>query len=198
MSGARVRILGLGGGVHPGSRSLAALKEALVIAEAQGAETRLFDLFENVLPLYRPDFSTPAAYGPEAAPVVEELLAALRWANGYLWASPSYHGAISGAIKNALDYAQFLSGDIPTFLYGKNVGIISTGAGTIGAVHVVTQLTHVAHGLRAQVVPLAVPIVSAGKAFQDGQLTDPLFRQRLEMLAKELVGLTELRMTNGE
>jgi FMN reductase len=193
MSTATVRILGLGGGLRVGSRSLTALKEALAFAEDQGAETRLIDLNEVELPLYRPDNATPAAYGAAAAPAIEELLDGLRWADSYLWASPSYHGSLSGAVKNALDYVQFLVRDTPSFLYGKTVGIISAGAGAIAAVNVVTQLTQVAHGLRAQVVPLAVPIVSAGKAFEDGQLTDTQVRERLNMLTTELVALARVQ-----
>jgi FMN reductase len=193
MSTATVRILGLGCGLRAGSRSLVALHEALAFAEAQGAETRLLDLNVVDLPLYRPDNATPAAYGAAAAPAIEEFLAGMRWADGYLWASPTYHGSMSGAIKNALDYVQFMVRDTPSFLYGKTVGIISTGAGSIGAVNVVTQLTHVAHGLRAQVVPLAVPVIAAGKAIEDGQLVDQQVRQRLRMLAEELVSLARVQ-----
>lgn len=187
------KILGLGGGLRAASRSRGALQEALAFAAAAGAETQLLDLFTLPLPLYRPDFNSPADYGPEAANNIEELLAGFRWADGFFWASPSYHGSLSGAVKNALDYAQFLSTDTPTFLYGKTVGIISTGAGAIAAVNVATQLTQVAHGLRAGVVPLAVPIVSAGQAFDGDRLTNDQIRQRLEMLAKELVKLVSQR-----
>jgi FMN reductase len=193
MSTATVRILGLGGGLRAGSRSLVALREALAFAEGQGAETRLLDLNVVDLPLYRPDNATPAAYGAAAAPAIEEFLDGMRWADGFLWASPTYHGSMSGAIKNALDYVQFMVRDTPSFLYGKTVGIISTGAGSIGPVNVVTQLTHVAHGLRAQVVPLAVPVIAAGKAIEDGQLVDQQVRQRLQMLAEELVNLARVQ-----
>ena len=189
MTAPSARILGLGGGLRPQSRSLSALKEALAFAEAAGAETRLIALDDLDLPLYRPNNATPEAYGPDAAPHIVRLLEAFRWANGYLWASPSYHGSLTGAIKNALDYAQFLSTDSPSFLSGKTVGMISTGAGSIAAVNVITQLNQVAHGLRAGVVPLAVPIIAVGNAFDGDRLIDPQVRQRLEMLAKELVAL---------
>jgi FMN reductase len=182
-----VRILGLGGGMRATSRSLIALKEGLDLVAAEGAETRLISLFDLQLPMYRPDFDSPAAYGPEAAPAIEHLLESLRWADGMLWATPGYHGSMSGAVKNALDYVQVLSTDSPSFLYGKTIGMIATGAGAIAPVNAVTQLNQVAHGLRAQVVPLAVPITGVGRAIDEGKLVDPLFRQRIEMLAKELV-----------
>jgi FMN reductase len=184
-----IRIVGLGGGMRPTSRSLAALKEALALAEAQGAETRLLSVYEMQLPIYRPDFDSPACYGEAATPAIEQLLESARWADGMIWASPSYHGSLSGAVKNALDYIQFLANDSPSFLYGKTIGMIATGAGAIAAVNTLTQLNQVAHALRAQVVPLAVPITGVGRAIEDGKLTDPQFRQRLEMLVKELVTL---------
>jgi FMN reductase len=184
-----IRIVGLGGGNRPTSRSLAALKEALALAEAQGAETRLLSVYEMQLPMYRPDFDNPASYGEAAAPAIEHLLESLHWADGMLWATPGYHGSMSGAVKNALDFVQFLANDSPSFLYGRTVGMIATGAGAIAAVNAITQLNQVAHGLRAQVVPLAVPITGVGRAIEDGKLTDPQFRQRLEMLVKELMVL---------
>lgn len=184
-----VRILGLGGSLRDGSTSLAALRYALDVAEGGGAETRLLDLNELRLPLYIPNYKTPADYGPEAAAAIGRLLDGLRWADGMFWSCPSYHGAVSGAMKNALDYAQFFSRDEPSFLYGKVVGAIGTGGGTIGAVNVVAQLVQIAHALRAQAVPLLVPITGAYKAFDGGELTDPQFRQRLDALGKELVAL---------
>jgi FMN reductase len=179
--------------MRPTSRSLVALKETLALAQAQGAETRLLSVLELQLPMYRPDYDSPARYGAEAAPAIEQLIESARWADGMIWASPSYHGSLSGAVKNALDYIQFLANDDPSFLYGKTVAMIATGAGAIAAVNTLTQLNQVAHALRAQVVPLAVPITGVGRAIEDGKLTDPGFRQRLEMMAKELVALAGRR-----
>lgn len=183
------RILGLGGGLREGSYSLVALRETLAIAEARGAATHLLDLNELPLPLYRPDYDSPLKYGPEAAARIARLLEAARWADGHLWASPAYHGALSGAMKNALDYLQFLGKDEPSYLYGKTIGLISAGGGAIAPINVVTQLTQIAHALRAQVVPLAVPITAAYKAFDGGQLTDAQVRGRLDALGTEIVAL---------
>jgi FMN reductase len=184
-----VRILGLGGALRDGSTSLAGLRVALDAAAAAGAETRLLALHELPLPLYRPDFAAPADYGPEAAARVERLIEAARWADGFLWSSPAYHGALSGALKNALDFLQFLARDEPSFLYGKVVGAIGAGGGTIGAVNVVNQLAQIAQALRAQVVPLLVPITFSVKAFDDGRATDAQVGRRLQSLGAEVVAL---------
>ena len=47
--------------------------------------------------------------------------------------------------------------------------------------------------LRAQVVPLAVPITGVGRAIEDGALVDPQFRQRVELMVNELVSLAGKR-----
>ena len=190
--GAGVRILGLGGGLRENSYSLAALRAALAAAERAGAETRLLALHDLALPFYRPDYGSPADYGPKAARQIGRLLDAARWADGMLWASPAYHGALSGAVKNALDFTQFLSKDEPSFLYGKAVGVIGAGAGTIGAVNVVNQLAEIGHALRAQLVSLLVPVPGAYKIYDGERFTDPQIAQRLEMLGKETVALATL------
>ncbi|HET8632048.1 MAG TPA: NADPH-dependent FMN reductase [Thermomicrobiales bacterium] len=182
-----VRILGLGGSLREGSLSLAALRAALAAAERASAETRLLELRALPLPFFRGDFDTPDAYGPEAAAQIARLLTEARRADGLLWASPAYHGAVSGAFKNALDFFQYLSRDEPSFLYGKVVGVLAVGLGTIGAVNVVAQLTQIAHALRAQVVPLTVPITFAGQHFDDRQTPDAPTAQRLAALGAEIV-----------
>ena len=190
--GTGVRIVGLGGGLRRNSYSLAALREALAAAEEAGARTRLLALKDLPLPLYRPDYASPADYGPDAAPHVEQLIEAARWADGMLWASPAYHGALSGAMKNALDFFQFLARDDPCFLSGKAVGVIGAGAGTIGPVNVVNQLTEIGHALRAQLVSLLVPVPAAYKLYDGERFTDPQINQRLTMLGKETVVLATL------
>ncbi len=183
------RIVGLGGSLRAGSASLVALRAALDAAQAAGAETRLLDLRELALPLYRPDLAAPADYGTRVAPRIEHLLAVSRWADGFIWASPAYHGSMSGALKNALDYLEFLRRDDPPYLHGRVVGLVGVGSGAIGAINVLTQLTHVAHALRASVVPLAVPITGAGRAIRDGAVIDAAIARRLDGMARELVAL---------
>ena len=190
--GTGVRILGLGGGLRENSYSLAALREALAAAGRAGAETRLLALHDLELPFFRPDYGSPADYGPEAARQIGRLIEAARWADGMIWSSPAYHGALSGAVKNALDFIQFLGKDEPSFLYGKAVGVIGAGAGTIGAVNVVNQLAEIGHALRAQLVSLLVPVPGAYKIYDGERFTDPQISQRLETLGKETVALATL------
>jgi NAD(P)H-dependent FMN reductase len=88
---------------------LAALRAALHGAEEAGAETRLLDLRELLLPLYNPDADEPT---PEATELIESCYAA----DGLIWSSPLYQGTISGALKNALDWLHELGRRDPPYL----------------------------------------------------------------------------------
>ena len=52
-----LRVVGIGGTLREGSRSLAALRRALDAAEEAGAEVELLDLRELGLPMYEPGLS---------------------------------------------------------------------------------------------------------------------------------------------
>ncbi len=90
------RVLGVAGSIRQGSYSTRALKIALEYAKKQGAEVRLLDLNTVVLPLYDPSAS--------ASKEVEHTTEAIAWADAFILASPDYHGSMSGALKNFLDY----------------------------------------------------------------------------------------------
>lgn len=92
-----VKILGVSGSMRADSNSVRALRVVLDAAEARGAETRLLDLYEIDLPVYRPQ-DAPDTGGALAAD------AAVNWAEALVLASPDYHGSMSGATKNFLDY----------------------------------------------------------------------------------------------
>jgi NAD(P)H-dependent FMN reductase len=89
-------VLGVAGSIRQGSYSTRCLKIALEYAKKQGAEVRLLDLNTVVLPLYDP--SAPASKE------VEHTTEAIAWADAFILASPDYHGSMSGALKNFLDY----------------------------------------------------------------------------------------------
>lgn len=89
-------VLGVAGSIRQGSYSTQALKIALEYAKKQGTEVRLLELNRLVLPLYDP--------GAPASNEVEHATEAIAWADAFILASPDYHGSVSGALKNFLDY----------------------------------------------------------------------------------------------
>ncbi len=178
-------VLGLGGSLRQPSQSEAALRLALRGAEEAGAVTALITGADLDLPLYS---SAHAGH-----PAVLHLLASARRADGLILASPAYHGSISGAVKNALDYLQFLSDDDPPYLDGRAVGAVSTGLGTQAAVQTVDALRNVAHALRAWPTPIGVAIHEITRVYQEGEITDARTEELLRTMGAQVVEFARSR-----
>ena len=93
-----IKVLGVCGSTRAQSYSSRAAKVALEAARAQGAETRLLELGELDLPTYNPDEAFAEHEGLRLA------TDAVNWADVFVLASPDYHGSMSGAMKNFLDF----------------------------------------------------------------------------------------------
>jgi len=183
----RLRVVGVGGTLREGSASLGALRRALAAAGEAGAETELLDLRELDLPMYEPGKALEE-YGPG----VEGLVEALRGADAVLISTAAYHGTLAGVTKNALDFAQFLSGGEHPYFDGKVVGLISTAGGEQAGANATGALVHVVHALRGVVAPLMVQISKAWqRADGSGDITDELYGRRLDSLGELVVELAD-------
>ena len=174
-----LRVVGLGGSLHVPSNSLAALRIALEGAQEAGAEVALMDIRELDLPFYQPGLV-------EVPPAVERLCEAVYRGGGMLWSSPLYHGTISGAFKNALDWLQLLSDRQPPYLTDKVVGLISTAGGTQG-LQAVNTMEFVVRSLRGWAVPLVIPVPKAWQVFDhEGHARDQAIDGQLRALGREV------------
>ena len=176
-----IKVVGIGGSLSKASKassSLAALKIALEGAAEGGARTELFDLRELDLPMYMPD--------GEATDAVRRLCEAVYEADGLIWSSPLYHGTISGAFKNALDWLELLGKRQPSYLTDKVVGLISTAGGTQG-LQAVNTMEFIVRALRGWSVPLVIPIPQAWRVFDDnGNIQDQKISEQLRSLGQEV------------
>jgi FMN reductase len=178
----KVRILGLGGSLGHASSSLAALKIALEAAREEGADVELVDLRELELPMYVHETDAPAA--------AVRLADAFRRAQGLVWSSPLYHGSMSGAFKNALDWLELLAHDDPPYLGDRPVGLIAS-AGGAQALQGINSMELSVRALRGLTVPLVVPIARAWQIFgSDGSLKDAKVDKQLKSLGREVVRLS--------
>ena len=177
----KIRIVGIGGSLSKNSTSLAALKLALQGAAEAGAEVELIDVGTLSLPFYSPE-----GEAPEAA---RRLAESVYQADGLLWASPLYHGTISGSFKNAIDWLQLLGDRKPAYLTDKVVGLISTAGGAHG-VQAVSTMQAIVHALRGISVSRFVPIPRAWQVFGEaGAIKDAQFESQLKLLGEEVVEL---------
>jgi FMN reductase len=179
-------LAGLGGSLRSGSRSAAALRAALRIAEAEGAETEMLDLRDLALPVYSPDLDA-TEYPAAARPGIERLVAAVKRCDAMLWASPTYHGTVSGAFKNALDFFELVAGDSSPYLEGRAVGLVTIpDRATFGA------MADAAHELRAWLAPTRVALTSRDYA-PDLSISDAKAVGRLTRLVAELLSFARSR-----
>lgn len=175
---APLRVLGIGGSTRAGSHSLVLLRHALRLAETAGAGVAMGDVRQMALPMYDDDL--PLDGYP---PALRQLLEFAREADAFIFCSPTYHGTISGAVKNAFDCLNFLVDDTPRYLQGKPIALMALGGGS--AANVITALDHSARGLNGLVLPTTV--ISSGSAIQDGDVADPRVQQRVQAMVDELL-----------
>jgi len=97
-----------------------------------------------------------------------------------IWSSPTYHGSVSGAFKNALDWD-------PPYLSGKPIGLISTAGGSHG-LQAVNTMDFIARSLRGWSVPLVMPVAQSWQSFDPaGHLKDESVAAGLRKLGAEVV-----------
>lgn len=181
-------IVGLGGTPRPLSSSERALAVSLEAARAEGAETVAFSGPDLVLPMYPPNSS-------ERTLEAQHLVNALRRCQGVIVAAASYHGSISGLIKNALDYAEDLRTDKRVYFDGLAVGCIVCAGGWQAAGQTLAALRAIAHSLRGWPTPLGAMLNTSGKLFDEsGNCLDLAARLQLETVGRQVTHFAKLHM----
>ncbi|WP_293370371.1 NAD(P)H-dependent oxidoreductase [Nevskia sp.] len=179
-------IVGIGGTRRPNSSPECATRVALKYAAAAGAETELFDGAALNLPIYDPDV-------PERDTPAHRLIEAMRRADGFILASPGYHGSISGMLKNALDYAEDLRSDTRPYFDGRSVGMMACAYGWQATGTTLMTLRSITHALRGWPSPMAVAINSSQKVFDaEGAVIDPNLDNQIRILAEQVVNFAKM------
>ncbi|MFC1402642.1 MULTISPECIES: NADPH-dependent FMN reductase [Streptacidiphilus] len=175
-------IVGVGGTLRPGSSSETALQLALEAARKSGAETVSFAARDLQLPYYDPSVH-------ERTKGQQRLVDAFRRADGVLIASPGYHGAVSGLIKNAIDHVEDLAGDRRVYFSDIPVGCIGVAYGSQAATSVLHNLRTIAHALRGVPTPYGAAIVVGESSYIHGRWVDPATRERLALVGTQVTAL---------
>ncbi len=160
-----------------GSTTKQAVNIVLEAAKRAGAQTELIHLGDINLPIY--DDREDATTYPEQ---VHEFIRKVTEADGLVIGSPEYHGNMTGAVKNAID---FLSGRI---LQGKAVAILGVAGGSMGATNTTNTLQMIMRNLHAWPLPSSPSVSSSYMAFDEtGKLKDEKLQARFEALGTDLV-----------
>jgi len=184
--GAGPLIVGIGGTLRENSSTERALRYCLSAVESQGGRTKLYAGPDLNLPMYAP-------HELERTPKALELVGALRDADAVVVGSPGYHGAVSGLVKNALDYIEDLREDPRVYLDNTPWGCISCAYGWQAAVGTLGQLRSIGHALRAWPTPIGVAINSADEIWDsEGRVADAGVQNQLDMLATQVLALARV------
>lgn len=166
------RILGISGSLREGSNTLVLVENTLAFAREQGAETELLNLQHFPLPMYQAHVDYD---NHEAA---KRLAALVGGCDALVLGSPEYHGCMSGALKNALDY-------LYRELAGKVCGLVSATGGSqgIGCFDNMRAAIQACHGW---VLPYATS--ASGRDFDTQKnITNDRVKDRLQRTARDLV-----------
>jgi len=184
----RPLIVGLGGAARENSSSEKALKVALAAAAAQGMDTVLISGAALDLPLYAPHQTARAERAVH-------MIDVLRRCDGLILSSPSYHGSISGLVKNALDYTEDMGRDERIYFDGCPVGLIGCGAGWQGAHQVLTAMRGIVHALRGWPTPLGAVLNTAQPLFNEsGHCVDEAARFQLETVGQQVAQFVHMKL----
>src|SRR5665213_1059697 len=165
-----LRVLGVSGSLHEKSRSALVLASVLGFVRERGAQTRLIDLRTLELPLYRP--------GRQASAAEQKMLEDMLWAQAVVLASPDYHGSISGALKNFLDY----TGDECA---GKLFGYICSSHEK--GLTVMEQMRTIVRQCYGWSMPYGVSFHGRTDLDTEGVVVNARIGGRLKMMARDLV-----------
>jgi arsenic resistance protein ArsH len=132
------------------SNRLAAYLETRI--KERGFSPEVFNVGESDIPIFS---MQAAANKPES---VTRMCEAFCKADLHIWMTPLYHGSMTGAMKNCLDWLELTSKHERPYLTGKVVALLSWADGT-QAMQGINAMDAVAKALRAWVLPYSLPIL---------------------------------------
>ncbi|CAN5198952.1 NADPH-dependent FMN reductase [soil metagenome] len=167
-----MKILAFAGSLRKGSYNKSLLRAAKDAAP-DGMDIIIFDL--EGIPLFNADVE--AEGDPQK---VEAFKSAIREADGILIASPEYNHGMTGATKNAIDWASRPAKDAP--ISGKPVGIAGASSGITGTARSQDQLRQSLKSINAHCMALPEFLLfrAREKFDENGVLTDESTRKHMD------------------
>lgn len=164
-----LNVLAVAGSLHAASVTRAVVGQISAQLQAAGCRVDLLDLSKEPLPLYNPDTA-------EDQPGFPALQARVGRADVLLLGTPDYHGSISSAMKNFLDHFwhEFAGKLFATVVASHEKGLTVTD-----------QLRTVARQCYAWSLPYGVSFMDQADV-KDGQIVSDSFKQRIEMLVRDV------------
>lgn len=121
------------------------------VLEEKNVQASIFNIAEANIPIFdvdKQDF-------PASVSVMNKKF---RDADVHIWLTPLYHGSMTGAMKNALDWMELSAKEPEPYLTNKVVGLVCWADGG-QAMQGINAMDSVAKALRAWVLPYCIPAV---------------------------------------
>jgi chromate reductase, NAD(P)H dehydrogenase (quinone) len=183
-----VRVVAFAGSLRTGSFNKKLIRIAAAGARAAGAEVTEIDLRDIPMPLYDGDVEREHGLPPNAK-VFKRLLIDH---HGFLISSPEYNSAISGVLKNAIDWASRPEPNEPSLVAfkGKVAGLVSASPGHLGGVRGLAVLRSILSNIGVIVIPTQMAINRANDAFEpNGELKDERQQAAVASVGAEIVSI---------
>lgn len=184
-----IKLLGISGSARSASYNTQFLTYSLGEAKKLGAETGLFDLRENRIPLFDQDEEAEKGFSES----VIALKKAIREADAILFSSPEYNNSFTPLTKTIIDWVSRpdKAGEKNEWS-GKVIGLISASPGAYGAMRSLIHIRPVFVAVGALVIPQDT---SLGRAFdgfnESGALKDERTAGFLRAQLAELIRISE-------
>jgi NAD(P)H-dependent FMN reductase len=168
MSEDKLRVLAVVGSLHSASVTRTVVNHIAARLTADGCAVDVLDLDTEPLPLYDPDSA-------EDEPGFIALKARVDRADVFILGTPDYHGSISSALKNFLDYfwREFAGKLFATVVASHEKGLTVTD-----------QLRTVARQCYAWTLPYGVSVTEDVDVKGD-RIVNEQVRQRLDMMIRD-------------
>ena len=183
------RLLAFSGSLRAESFNTRLAFLAADLAESKGAVVTRLKLQDLNLPMF--DEDSEATSGLPAG--AKELKDVMRAHDGFLIATPEYNGFMSGALKNAIDWATRPEDGYPPLdcFRGKVAGIMAASPGGLGGIRGLPMLRLLLANIGMNVVGSQFSLPNAGltlpKSLEDGQ------KEALEHQVCEVIDLARKR-----
>jgi len=164
-----LNVLAVIGSLHRDSVTRVVLNHIAEKLRAGNCVVDVLDLQTEPMPLYNPDTAYDTAE-------FDALQARVVKADAIVLGTPDYHGSISSAMKNFLDHFwhEFAGKLFVTIVASHEKGLTVTD-----------QLRTVARQCYAWTLPYGVSFSESGD-LKDGQIANESFKQRLEMMIRDM------------
>ncbi len=167
-----VRVAVISGSLRRDSYNTRLARAVAAAMRADGAEIDEISLLDLDLPVLNEDREREQGHPPAVLDLKRRMIGA----DALLFASPEYNGSLTGALKNAIDWASRpREGEAPLACFkGKVTGLLSASPGKLGGLRGLRHLRLILNQVGALVLPTEFALASSHEAFDEsGAIRDP-------------------------